>query len=750
MSKTVFKKVDYDLNGLIKSISMGEIGLPNIQRPFVWNNAKVRDLFDSMYKGYPVGYLLFWQNGVEDEERTIGSDHKQKHASLVIVDGQQRLTSLYAVVKNIPVLRENYKTETIKIAFNPMEERFEVVDAAINRDKSFIPDISILWNEESKITRIIRDYTDNIKTVRELTDEEENRIEDNILKLQGLISYPLTALELKSDVDEEAVSDVFVRINSKGTPLNQADFILTLMSVFWDDGRAELEQFCRDAKHPSKDHASPYNHFIEPSPDQLLRVCVGVAFKRARLKYVYSILRGKDLETEKFSVERREQQFEELKKAQERVLNLQYWHDFMRCIQMAGFRSDKMISSQNNLIFAYILYLIGRTEYQVSEQELRRAISRWFFMGALTGRFAKSPESSMEYDLARLRPIKKSSDFIQSLNKICDIELTKDYWEMTLPNQLATSSSRSPSLFAYQAALILLDAPVLFSKMKFATLCDPAIQAKRAPVEKHHLFPKGYLKTKGINQTIDYNQIANYAFVEWGDNNDISAKAPSEYFPEYKNQYSRKQLEEMYYYHALPENWENMNYNQFLERRRELIAQVIADGYATLITKTTEQETESDMLDLYEKIMNGESQEIEFKSTLRTNLHTNSKDPRMEFTVLRTIAGFLNTNGGQLIIGISDDSEPVGLEVDGFENEDKMTLHFVNIIKSRIDVLAMKDIHMHFDDYKGSRVMVVRCSSSKTPVFVKDDNTEKFFIRTGPSTTELTPSQTQSYIKQRF
>ncbi|MDZ7796166.1 MAG: putative DNA binding domain-containing protein [Candidatus Marinimicrobia bacterium] len=516
-----------------------------------------------------------------------------------------------------------------------------------------------------------------------------------------MTTYPLTALELIPDIDEEAVSDVFVRINSKGTLLNQADFILTLMSVFWDDGRAQLEEFCRDSRIPAKDKPSPYNNFIEPSPDQLLRVSVGVAFKRARLKYVYSILRGKDLETEKFSVECRERQFEELKKAQERVLNLQYWHDFMKCIQQAGFRSHKMISSQNNLIFSYILYLIGRTEYKVTEHDLRRAISRWFFMSALTGRFAKSPESSMEYDLARLRPIKTSSEFIQALNKICDITLTSDYWTMTLPNQLATSSSRSPSLFAYEASLILLDAPVLFSKMKFSTLCDPSIQAKRASIEKHHLFPKEYLKSKGITETIDYNQIANYAFVEWNDNNDISNMSPKEYFPKYKKPYNKRQLDQMYYYHALPEDWENMKYQQFLERRRELIAQVIADGYATLISKKTEEEKKDyDNFDLTEKIMDGESEEIEFKSTLRTNLHTNNKDPRMEYTVLRTIAGFLNTNGGRLIIGVSDDGEPIGLEVDGFPNEDKMTLHLVNIIKSRMGVLVMNDLHIHFDDFK--------------------------------------------------
>jgi len=123
MSETVFTKVDYDLGSLVKYIGLGEIGLPDIQRPFVWKNAKVRDLFDSMYKGDPVGYLLFWQNALVDATRTIGTDNKQKSPRLVIVDGQQRLTSLYAVIKNIPVIRENFESEQIQIAFNPLEER---------------------------------------------------------------------------------------------------------------------------------------------------------------------------------------------------------------------------------------------------------------------------------------------------------------------------------------------------------------------------------------------------------------------------------------------------------------------------------------------------------------------------------------------------------------------------------------------------------------------------------------------------
>lgn len=750
MSETVFTKVDYDLGSLVKYIGLGEIGLPDIQRPFVWKNAKVRDLFDSMYKGYPVGYLLFWQNALPNATRTIGTDNKQKPPRLVIVDGQQRLTSLYAVIKNIPVLRENFENEQIQIAFNPLEERFEVTDAAICRDKSFISDISVLWSADAKITRIIRNYLENLQINRAISEAEELVIEDRILKLQGLLGFPLTALELASDIDEEAVSDVFVRINSKGTPLNQADFILTLMSVFWDEGRAVLERFCRESRKPSKGAASPFNHFIEPSPDQLLRVGVGVAFKRARLKYVYSILRGKDLETEKFSDERRVQQFELLKDAQKRTLNLQYWHDFMNCIRQAGFRSGKMISSQNNLLFSYILYLIGRTEYKVPEFDLRRVIARWFFMSAVTGRFTGSPESAMEFDLARLRDVDTADGFVKILSQICDISLTNDFWAVSLPNDLATSSPRSPSLFAYHAALVLLDARALFSKIKVADLLDPSMHANRTAVERHHLFPKGFLSKQGITAIRDTNQIANYALVEWGDNADISDQAPADYLPDMKARFSQTELERMYRLHALPPNWEHLDYHEFLEKRRELMAQVIAEGCATLVTGEIDEELETAQFDLSKVVVNGESEAVEFKSTLRTNLHTGNKDPRMELSVLKTLAGFLNTNGGMLVIGVSDDGSPVGIQADDFANEDKMSLHLVNIVKTRLGVQAMINLHAHFDDHDDCRVMVVKCRKSPTPVFLKDGEAERFYIRTGPSTTELSASQTQEYVKQRF
>ena len=616
MSETVFKQVNYTLGDLTSYVELGDIGLPDIQRPFVWKNAKVRDLFDSMYRGYPVGYLLLWQNAYEEESKAIGVDNKQKPPRLLIVDGQQRLTSLYAVVKGIPVVRENYATESIEIAFNPLQEKFAVADAAIRRDKAYIPNISEVWSTKSLFDLHYK-YLEELRSVRDLSSEESKKIEHAIMKLHALTSFPFTALELSANISEEQVADVFVRINSKGTPLNQADFILTLMSVFWDEGRMELERFCKDARAPTVGGASPFNHFIHPDPDQLLRVCVGLGFKRARLNYVYSILRGKDLETEMFSVERRNAQFEILKNAQTRVLNLQYWHDFLKSISAAGYRSGKLISSQNNLLFSYILYLMGRTEYEVDEYVLRQLIARWFFMSAITGRYTGSPESQMEFDLARFRGLSGSDQFVRVLSDVCDSTLTSDFWAITLPSELATSASRSPSMFAYFASLNLLNANVLFSNQKVVELMDPTTAGHRSSLERHHLFPKSYLRdTLNITDTRETNQIANFAVVEWGDNLKISNQPPVEYVPMLADRFDGRELERMYYWHALPDGWENMDYANFLRLRRELMAKVIQAAYQQL----SGGEYTSSKPDIAVSVLvnEGETTTIEFKSTLRT------------------------------------------------------------------------------------------------------------------------------------
>jgi hypothetical protein len=265
---------------------------------------------------------------------------------------------------------------------------------------------------------------------------------------------------------------------------------------------------------------------------------------------------------------------------------LQNWHEFLKVLIRAGYRSGSMISSQAALLYSYVMFLIGRFDFKMDLYELRNLIARWFFMTTLTARYSASPETTMEADLARLRSVSDADGFVKTFDQVISDTLTEDFWTITLPNEMATSSPRSPSLFAYYAALNLLDARVLFSKMKISELLDPAIKAKKSGMERHHLFPKNYLKNLGVTEIRHTNQIANYALVEWSDNIEISDSAPQEYLPEYLSRFSSEELKDLYYWHALPDNWENMAYDQFLGTRRKAIAQVIRDGFNKLSAST--------------------------------------------------------------------------------------------------------------------------------------------------------------------
>ncbi len=583
MSSLLFKKVDYPLSKLLEDIAIGEIGLPDIQRPFVWDTARVRDLFDSMYRGYPIGTLLFWENGYPGEHRTIGVDGKQKVPHLLIVDGQQRLTALYAVMKGVPIIDKDFDKRHIRIAFTPLEERFEVSNTAIERDPSWITDVSVLWQPEFDQYSFVSKFLNRLAERQELGAEARRHIPQAIQRLVNLNNYPLTALEISLTANEEQVSEIFVRINSRGRTLNQADFILTLMSVFWDEGRKELEAFARKAKQPPADkQPSPYNPYFQPAPDQLLRVDVALAFRRARLEHVYSILRGKDLQSGEFSAERRDDQFAVLKKAQAYVLDLQNWHEFLKVIKRAGYVHPKMITSETALVYTYALWLIGKRSFELGLPILRDLMARWFFMSSLTGRYTGSPETRMDQDLASLRGCTHPDDFIRALEQEINAVLTRDYWKVTLPNDLATASARNTGQSAYFAALCILDGPVLYSHMKVRDLLDPTARARKEALERHHLFPRKYLERQGMTDQRDINQVANYALVEWHDNIDISDRPPTVYVSQYETRFSSADLQEMYRFHALPEQWHTMDYPTFLEERRRSMADIIRQGFMHL------------------------------------------------------------------------------------------------------------------------------------------------------------------------
>lgn len=754
MAVTVFKDASYNLAGLLSRIEHGEIALPDIQRPFVWSNKKVRDLFDSMYKGFPVGYLLFWSTGADAGAKQIGTDSKQAAPSLLIVDGQQRLTSLYAVIKSIPVVRKDYSESRISVAFRPDDQVFEVTDAAVRNDPEFIPDISVVFEEN------FYGFLDTFLTQlgehrgEPLDQAERNRLSHAIDRLKDLQNYPFQAIELDKTVDEEHVADVFVRINSEGVQLNNADFILTLMSVFWEKGRRELEDFSRAAKSPSSSGASPFNHFIEPGPDQMLRASVGLAFRRGRLQYVYSILRGKDLETGQFSPERRDLQFERLQAAHESALDLTNWHEYLKCLQHAGYRSSRMISSETALMYVYVLWLLGRRDFGVDLKRLREVIARWWFMAHTTGRYTGSSETQIEADLNRLREIPDgdADRFCNTLDRIVRDTFTNDYWEITLPNRLDTSSPKSPPLSAYWAALNLLDADMLFSELKVASMLDPIVTPVK-DMERHHLFPKAYLQREGITETPQVNAIANMAFVDWSDNLAISDESPMHYWGAMTRQMDGARLDRQIRLHALPVGWEQLGYDEFCEKRRKLIAAVVKEGFQRLWDGAGPELPLGGLQDL---IADGESNVLEFKESARWS-HGTDKKGKSEQIIAKSVAGFMNSEGGTLLIGVRDDGSVGGLDRDydtlSKANRDGYELFLTQLIKDKLTGPSATLCHISFHDVDGNDVCRVDVAAAAKPVFTCPVNSKDhvdFWVRQGNGTDQLHGTEQVDYVQEHW
>lgn len=749
MARTLYRTTFYSLMNLVEDIDHGRVALPDIQRPFVWKPVQVRDLFDSMYKGFPVGTLMFWDTGAEAGIRQIGGGDGEGVPRLLIVDGQQRLTSLYSVLHGKPVLDARFRHKRITIAFRPEDESFEVSDAAIRRDPEYIADITALWGTGYRSA--LRDFLGRLAEHRQAgPDPAEAQwnthldlLEDRIDRVRDLRDFQFQALELTDGANEEQVADIFVRANSKGVQLKQADFILTLMSVHWEKGRVQIEQFCRDAVAPSPSGASPRNPFIDPKPDQMLRVAVGLAFRRARLEYVYSILRGKDLGTGDVSAQRRQEQFERLQRALDQALDLGNWHEFLKCLTHAGFRSRHMVVSEAAVLFSYLLWLIGRCDFGLERRKLRGVMSRWFFMAHTTGRYTGSTETLVEADLRRLESAADDGEaFCRELDRIIRATFTRDYWEVSLPERFDTSSSRTPVLSAYLAALNLLDAEALLSDLRIRDLSDPLSAAPRS-LERHHLFPKAHLAAQGITRLQETNAIANMAYLDWPDDAASGPEDPRAHWPAMSAALEPARLDRQMYWHALGAGWEQLDYPTFLERRRRQLATVVRDGVERLWDAESSAPPPGGVSELLKL---GESQTLEFKSSARWNSHAGGVDKRLEHTVVKAVCGLLNAEGGKLLIGVNDDAEVVGIDADmgtlrSKTGKDGYELFLRQLLENSLSVSTAGIVHIGFERIDVAEVCVVTVASSGKPVFAKPleggAGHVEFWVRIGNATRQL-------------
>ena len=587
----IFSNTTLTVNQLIEKIDTGELGLPELQRPFIWKDSKVRDLFDSLMRGYPIGYLMLWECPSLEKKKSIGVDlHSYDSPKEVIIDGQQRLTSLYAVMKGKKVINSKFDEKSIIISYNPLQDKFEVGYQATKKDPEWIYNISDVYTTSSSF-KFINSFIKRLSEYREckgevLTEAEQDTISENINAIVNLKNHTLPVFDIKANAEEEDVSEIFVRVNSGGVSLKQNDFILTLLSLYWDEGRKEIEEFSKESTFPTKGKTTSYNQITTVAAQDLIRVVMAYAFDRARLKYGYKLLRGADFDKRgAVDEELRIQRFDTLKDKLPDVLDVHSWHEFLKAIMNAGYLSGDLILSGNAIFYSYAFYLIAKHRFHASYNENMYLTSLWFFYASLVSLYTGSFESTVESHLNSIKDLSTLNEYKDFILSRVNERLTNDYFDITLVGSegLAVSGKGNNAWNAYVAALNIMDAKILFSKSNLlvSKLFEPGTDGNRKSLEKHHLFPKAHMKAQGYTDA-KINQMANYAFIDWKDNMDILDDAPSVYYPIVCEGRSDKEILRMEEENALPHGWENMPYEDFLVARRKLMAAKIKQAFDLL------------------------------------------------------------------------------------------------------------------------------------------------------------------------
>jgi hypothetical protein len=598
MSTQRYSVTPHPIETLLTWVKSKEIAIPEIQRPFVWEATKVRNLLDSLYQGYPVGYLIVWRNPtVKLKDGTLSAGKR------ILIDGQQRVTALMASLLGQEVLTKDYETVRIRIAFHPQEGRFEVANPAIRKDVAWIEDVAEVFTPDASLTELTDNYSDKNPTA------DRKQISRVLEKLRKIINNHVGVIELHDDLDIETVTEIFIRVNSAGTELSQADFAMSKIAVNETYGgnmlRKAIDYFCHLSVAPEflpriekLDKVFAASEFLpqmrwlkdvnddlyDPTYTDMLRVAFTSEFGRGKLQDLVALVSGRNFATKQFEEAIAEDSFGRLKKGILSFMNKTHFDRITMILRSAGFVTSDLIGGRNAVNFAYILYLRGRAE-SVPPAELERLVRRWYAMSILRGRYTGSPETAFDVDIRQI----ESRGVVMYGKAVIETELPDSFWTGMLPQLMDTSSSNSPYFLAYQAAQVKLGDKGFLSRD--ITVRDLILNRS----DVHHVYPRNHLKKKGLNRG-RYNQIANFVVAQSEINIAIGDRAPETYFGELSEQCNggkkryggiseKAELSANLQMNCLPKSLLNAAipaYDDFLEERRKLMALKIKGWFQTL------------------------------------------------------------------------------------------------------------------------------------------------------------------------
>ena len=591
-----YKITQYSVSSILGYVENSQIAIPEIQRPFVWKGEEVRALIDSLYEGYPIGYLIVWQNS-QVRVRNFGKGGTKK----ILIDGQQRVTALMAALLGKEVLDEQYQSHRIRIAFNPLagkgEERFAVCDTKHEEDSRWIPDISIFFRRDFSFRQFEKEY----KEVN--PDEDFTLLEESVDTLKEIVKHQVGVIELSFLLDIDVVSEIFIRINLQGKPLNQEDFVMSKISVNEQYGgdyiRNCIDYFCHLLREPSfyqvlqqnetEFFNSEYGKALTwcqneeqslyiPSYADVLKVVLISYFGKTRIGDLVHLLSGRDGEKKIFSKKEiskkvSEEAFEKLGAGVKAFVCEENFQGFQKALKKAGYSCSRLLYSQSVLNYCYAMYLLMYRQ-GIGEKERESLLSKWITMAMITGHYQSGGESTVQKDYANAQ----EEGFASYLAQIEELKLTDEFYNNILSEKFTSTTARTAPFLAYVATQCARGVHSLYSDVTIEELY-------KNKTESYQILPKAYLAKCGYKTREIYGQVANLTYISKETKDIIRKKSPVDYKEDLEKAIGIEKIRTSLKENGLAETIFTANETdviQILDDRRRQMALEIRDFYKTL------------------------------------------------------------------------------------------------------------------------------------------------------------------------
>ena len=591
-----YKITQYSVSSILGYVENSQIAIPEIQRPFVWKGEEVRALIDSLYEGYPIGYLIVWQNS-QVRVRNFGKGGTKK----ILIDGQQRVTALMAALLGKEVLDEQYQSHRIRIAFNPLagkgEERFAVCDTKHEEDSRWIPDISIFFRRDFSFRQFEKEYKEANP------DEDFTPLEESVDTLKVIVKHQVGVIELSFLLDIDVVSEIFIRINLQGKPLNQEDFVMSKISVNEQYGgdyiRNCIDYFCHLLREPSFYQVLQQNEteffnseygkaliwcqneeqsLYIPSYADVLKVVLISYFGKTRIGDLVHLLSGRDGEKKIFSKKEiskkvSEEAFEKLGAGVKAFVCEENFQGFQKALKKAGYSCSRLLYSQSVLNYCYAMYLLMYRQ-GIGEKERESLLSKWITMAMITGHYQSGGESTVQKDYANAQ----EEGFASYLAQIEELKLTDEFYNNILPEKFTSTTARTAPFLAYVATQCARGVHSLYSDVTMEELY-------KNKTESYQILPKAYLAKCGYKTREIYGQVANLTYISKETKDIIRKKSPVDYKEDLEKAIGIEKIRTSLKENGLAETMFTANETdviQILADRRRQMASEIREFYKTL------------------------------------------------------------------------------------------------------------------------------------------------------------------------